>query len=123
MPTQIHGRLATRSQPAGVRADYRRSVEYTLASLISYVEHFGDDRLVLVFLGDHQPAPVVVGPNASKDVPITTLFQFPTIATLAAHLGQGAKAGPANAQAQARRDLSRTQMQERMRQLGGMRRR
>jgi hypothetical protein len=26
---------------------------------------------VLVFLGDHQPAPVVVGEGASKDVPIT----------------------------------------------------
>jgi FkbH-like protein len=59
----------------------------------------------------------------AKDVPITTLFQFPTIATLAAHLGQGAKAGPAQAQVQARREQARTQMQERMRQLGGMRRR
>ena len=26
---------------------------------------------MLVFLGDHQPAPIVTGDNASRDVPIT----------------------------------------------------
>jgi len=58
-----------------------------------------------------------------KDIPITTLFQFPTIATLASHLGQGAASEQTSAKTQARRDQSRTQMQARMRQLGGMRRR
>lgn len=54
-----------------VRTDYRRSVEYALSTLVSYVETYGDDDLVLVFLGDHQPAPVVTGAEASWDVPIT----------------------------------------------------
>ncbi|MFC7380663.1 sulfatase-like hydrolase/transferase [Sphaerisporangium rhizosphaerae] len=54
-----------------VRTEYRRSIEYTLSALISYVETYGDDDLVLVFLGDHQPAPIVTGENASRDVPIT----------------------------------------------------
>ncbi len=57
--------------PSRVRADYRRSIEYSLDSLISYLETSGDENLVLVFLGDHQPAPVVVGADASRDVPIT----------------------------------------------------
>jgi hypothetical protein len=57
--------------PARVRTEYRRSIEYSLNSLISYVEKYGDDNLVLVFLGDHQPAPIVTGENASRDVPIT----------------------------------------------------
>jgi hypothetical protein len=57
--------------PARVRADYERSIEYSLDSLITYMETYGDDNLVLVFLGDHQPSPVVVGPDASHDVPIT----------------------------------------------------
>jgi hypothetical protein len=57
--------------PARVRGDYLRSIEYSLNSLISYVETYGDDNLVLVFLGDHQPAPIVVGEAASRDVPIT----------------------------------------------------
>ena len=57
--------------PARVRTQYRKSIEYSLNSLISYVEKYGDDDLVLVFLGDHQPAPIVTGTNASRDVPIT----------------------------------------------------
>ncbi|MGH4004409.1 MAG: CDP-alcohol phosphatidyltransferase family protein [Pseudonocardiaceae bacterium] len=57
--------------PAHVRTEYRRSVEYSLNSLISYVETYGDDDLVLIFLGDHQPAPIITGDGASRDVPIT----------------------------------------------------
>ncbi|MGH8918954.1 MAG: sulfatase-like hydrolase/transferase, partial [Actinomycetes bacterium] len=54
-----------------VRDGYRTSIEYTLSSLISYVETYGDDNTVLVFLGDHQPAPLITGEGASRDVPIT----------------------------------------------------
>jgi len=57
--------------PTQVRADYRRSIEYSLNSLISYVETYGDDNLVLIFLGDHQPNQIVTGEGASRDVPIT----------------------------------------------------
>lgn len=57
--------------PERVRAAYGQSIEYSLNSLISYVENYGDDNLVLVFLGDHQPAPIVAGSAASHDVPIT----------------------------------------------------
>jgi hypothetical protein len=55
------------------RATYRKSIEYSLDTLVSYVQRYGDDRLVLVFLGDHQPAPVITGDGASHDVPITIL--------------------------------------------------
>jgi hypothetical protein len=54
-----------------VRTEYRRSIEYTLNTLISYVEKYGDDDLVLVFLGDHQPAPLLTGDGATRDVPVT----------------------------------------------------
>lgn len=56
---------------ARVRADYMHSIEYSLSALISYVQTYGDDNLVLVFLGDHEPAPVITGDNADRDVPIT----------------------------------------------------
>jgi hypothetical protein len=56
-----------------VRAEYARSVKYSIDSLVSWVSEYGDDNLVLVFLGDHQPAPIVVGATASHDVPITIL--------------------------------------------------
>jgi hypothetical protein len=56
-----------------IRADYRQSIEYTLSALISYVQTYGDDDLVFIFLGDHQPAAVVTGDNASRDVPISII--------------------------------------------------
>jgi hypothetical protein len=65
--------------PTEVRAEYRQSIEYSLESLISYVEKFGDQNLVLVFLGDHQPAPIVVGAKASRDVPITIVARDPAV--------------------------------------------
>ncbi|WP_157610476.1 sulfatase-like hydrolase/transferase [Spirillospora albida] len=57
--------------PGRVRRNYLTSIKYSVGSLISYVEKYGDDDLVLVFLGDHQPAPMVAGENANRDVPIT----------------------------------------------------
>jgi hypothetical protein len=57
--------------PTRVRAAYRASIEYSLSTLISYVETYGDDDLVLVLLGDHQPSPIVTGRGASRDVPIS----------------------------------------------------
>jgi hypothetical protein len=53
-----------------VRAAYRDSTAYSLDTLISYVERYGNDNLVLVFLGDHQPQSLITGDGASHDVPI-----------------------------------------------------
>ena len=49
--------------------------------------HATDDDLVLVLLGDHQPASIVTGPDASHDVPITILARDPAV--LEQHLGVG----------------------------------
>ena len=65
--------------PAEVRADYARAVQYSLESLISYVREFGDENLVLVFVGDHQPSPVVTGDRAGRDVPITIVARDPAV--------------------------------------------
>ncbi|MPY79552.1 MAG: sulfatase [Actinophytocola sp.] len=60
------GRTLGRS---GVRAGYADSIAYSLRTLISYAQTYGDDDLVLIFLGDHQPA----GGQSGRDVPITIL--------------------------------------------------
>jgi len=66
--------------PDKVRASYRRTVEYSVNSLVSYAETFGNDNLVLIFLGDHQPAPIITGgENASYDVPITIVAKDPAV--------------------------------------------
>jgi hypothetical protein len=52
-----------------------------LNTLVSFVEHYGDDDLVLVVLGDHQPAPIVtgLGPGLSHDVPISVIAHDPAV--------------------------------------------
>ncbi|MCC2031076.1 CDP-alcohol phosphatidyltransferase [Microbacterium allomyrinae] len=65
--------LAAWSDPERVRALYAESVEYSLAAMFSYLETFGHDDLVLIVLGDHQPARIVSGPRADHDVPITII--------------------------------------------------
>jgi hypothetical protein len=62
-----------------VRDRYGKAVQYTLSALISYIKNYGDDNLVMVVLGDHQPIPLVTGKNASRDVPITILAKDPAV--------------------------------------------
>ncbi len=65
--------------PDRVRAQYLKAVDYALQNLDSYVAHFGRDDLLLIVLGDHQPAPIVTGPDASFDVPIHLLSRDPAV--------------------------------------------
>jgi hypothetical protein len=62
-----------------VRAVYRDSTAYSLDTLISYVERYGNDNLVLIFLGDHQPQTLITGDGASHDVPITIVAKDPAV--------------------------------------------
>jgi hypothetical protein len=50
-----------------------------MSTLFSFVATYGTDRTVLVVLGDHQPAPVVTGPGAGRDVPVTILAKDPAV--------------------------------------------
>jgi hypothetical protein len=61
------------------RAAYGRSIEYTLRTIFSFVRRYGDDNLVLVILGDHQPATTVTGQGASHDVPISVIAHDPKV--------------------------------------------
>ncbi|MFI5589763.1 sulfatase [Amycolatopsis sp. NPDC051758] len=64
--------------PAKIRDAYRDATDYSLKTLISFVQNYGDDNLVLVFLGDHQP-PVVTPQGAVHDVPITIVAKDPKV--------------------------------------------
>ncbi|WP_410808845.1 sulfatase-like hydrolase/transferase [Micromonospora sp. 067-2] len=79
-----------------IRAGYRQAIGYSLETLISYVQTYGDDDVVVVFLGDHQPAPVVTGEGASRDVPITIVARDPAVLDRAAVWGwqDGLRPGP-----------------------------
>ena len=61
------------------RAAYGHSIEYSLRTLFSFVQRYGDDNLVLIVLGDHQPATLVTGWGASHDVPISVIAHDPKV--------------------------------------------
>jgi hypothetical protein len=88
-PTGSNGTTPERvwKESAQVRQAYAQSIQYSLQSLISFVEKYGNKNLVLVFLGDHQPAPIVTGPNASHDVPVTIVSGDPAALDKAASWG------------------------------------
>ena len=79
-----------------VRAAYGRSIEYTLNALFSFVQHYGDDDLVLVVLGDHQPWTIVSGQDPSHDVPISVIAHDPAVLDQIAGWGweDGMRPGP-----------------------------
>ena len=62
------------------RSAYGHSIEYSLRTIFSFVQRFGDDDLVLVVLGDHQPATLVTGDDdPSHDVPISVIARDPKV--------------------------------------------
>ena len=73
MPEQAPSKTVIWRSPERVRAAYGKSIEYSLGALITFVETYGNDDLVLVLLGDHQPATIVSGEDADHDVPITVV--------------------------------------------------
>ena len=61
------------------RAAYGHSIEYTMSTIISFVQRYADDKTVVVLLGDHQPATLVSGQDASHDVPISVIARDPKV--------------------------------------------
>jgi phosphatidylglycerophosphate synthase len=66
-------------EPSRVRTAYGQSVQYTLRTLISFLSTFHDKNLVVIALGDHQPATIVSGTHASHDVPVTIIAHDPAV--------------------------------------------
>jgi hypothetical protein len=62
-----------------VRDNYRRTIEYSVDSLVSYMEKYATPDTVMVMLGDHQPSPVITGTDPNRDVPITVLAKDPKV--------------------------------------------
>ncbi|MFC8366439.1 CDP-alcohol phosphatidyltransferase [Streptomyces sp. NPDC057239] len=61
------------------RREYGRSIEYSLTCLTQWLERYGTDDTVLVFLGDHQPIARVSGNGASRDVPVSVVAKDPKV--------------------------------------------
>jgi len=96
MPAGPSSKDALWSDPERVREAYGRSIEYTLSSLLSFVQRHGDRNLVLVLLGDHQPWTNVTGQDPSHDVPISVIAHDPAVLRRIAGPGwsDGLRPGP-----------------------------
>jgi 2,3-bisphosphoglycerate-independent phosphoglycerate mutase len=62
-----------------VRTEYRKAIQYSVDSLTQWMQRYGDENTVLVFLGDHQPVPTVTKGSTSRDVPITIVAKDPKV--------------------------------------------
>ena len=79
MPEQGESPDVAFRDPDKVRALYGQSIEYSMRSLISFVQTYNDPNLVVVMLGDHQPHSYVTGDHPGHDVPITIIAHDPNV--------------------------------------------
>ena len=79
MPAQLPSETDIWPSPERVRAAYGDSIEYSLKALMSFLTTYGDKDLVVVMLGDHQPATIVSGEDAGHDVPVTMIARDPAV--------------------------------------------
>ena len=79
MPAQGESPEDLLSDPDRVKAAYAESIAYTLDVVTSFVAQLEDQNLVLVVLGDHQPASIVSGQGASRDVPASIVAADPAV--------------------------------------------
>ena len=63
-----------------------------MPAFLSFLESYGDDDLVVVMLGDPQPATIVSGEDAGHDVPVAVIARDPAVSP-----GSTAGAGPRTA--------------------------
>jgi hypothetical protein len=62
-----------------VRQFYGQSIQYSMQALTSWVTELNDPNLVLILLGDHQPATIVSGAGANHEVPISIVARDPSV--------------------------------------------
>jgi hypothetical protein len=81
--------------PERVRHQYTLAIDYVLAVLASYAAAFADERTLMIVVGDHQPAPLITGEDAGRDVPIHVIAGDPALLAPFRDWGLGAGMRPA----------------------------
>ena len=79
MPETLDSETDIWPSPTRVRAAYGHSIEYSLESVVSFLTSYGDRDLVVVMLGDHQPATIVSGEDPGHDVPVSVIAGDPAV--------------------------------------------
>jgi hypothetical protein len=87
MPAEGESPKEVWRNPGLVKAAYAESIAYSLDAVTSFVQQLHDPDLVLVVLGDHQPASIVGGAGARHDVPVSLIAADSAVMDRAANWG------------------------------------
>jgi len=79
MPARGQTRLSILSSPSKERQGFATSIKYSLQVLTSWVTELNNPNLVLILLGDEQPAAPITGPGASHKVVISIVARDPSV--------------------------------------------
>ncbi|GAB2606916.1 hypothetical protein Aab01nite_02170 [Paractinoplanes abujensis] len=63
----------------GTQTAYAKTLAYSVDSLTSWAATYGDDDLVLIMFGDHQPMSRITGSGAAHDVPVSVVAKDPAV--------------------------------------------
>ncbi|MGH3256829.1 MAG: CDP-alcohol phosphatidyltransferase family protein [Streptosporangiaceae bacterium] len=79
MPARGENPLSVLGNAGKERQAFGKSIQYTLQALTSWVTELNDPNLVLILLGDEQPAESVSGITPSHEVPISIIARDPSV--------------------------------------------
>ena len=79
MPARGQTRLSIVGSASKERQGFGKSIQYSLQALTSWVTELNDPNLVLIVLGDEQPAATVSGAGANHEVVISIIARGPSV--------------------------------------------
>jgi phosphatidylglycerophosphate synthase len=79
MPARGETRLSILGSASKERQAFGKSIRYSLQALTSWVTELNDPNLVLILLGDEQPAGPISPPGASHEVVISIIARGPSV--------------------------------------------
>src|SRR5499427_4390446 len=79
MPARGETRLSILGSASKERQAFAKSIQYSLQVLTSWVTELNDPNLVLILLGDEQPAGPISHPGASHEVVISIIARDPSV--------------------------------------------
>src|SRR5215472_15351288 len=79
MPARSESPITAWRNASTVQQFFGRSIQYSLRALTSWVTELNDPNLVLILLGDEQPATPITGAGASHEVPISIVARDPAV--------------------------------------------
>jgi hypothetical protein len=79
MPARGETPLSILGSASKERQAFGKSIQYSLQALTSWVTELNDPNLVLILLGDEQPATPLTSAGANHEVPISIIAHDPSV--------------------------------------------